>query len=231
MLLYYITDRSQFPGNEKAHRLRLLETIAQAVRCGVDYIQLRERDLSAAKLEELAREAVAVLNELRTESKKPKTALLINSWTDVAIACGADGVHLRSNDLSPVEVRKIWTQWTQCGAGALAPVTVGISCHTASEVADAAAQEADFAVFGPVFEKKDAPDYRPTGLEALHLACQKNIPVIALGGVTVENAGACLEAGAAGVAGIRLFQENEIGTVVERLRGLGQQQSGVIWSE
>lgn len=186
----------------------------------MDYIQLRERDLSAAKLEELAREAVAVLNELRTESKKPKTALLINSRTDVAIACGADGVHLRSNDLSPVEVRKIWTQ---CGAGALARVTVGISCHTPSEVADAAAQGADFAVFGPVFEKKDLPENRPTGLADLRLACREKIPVLALGGVTVENAGACLQAGAAGVAGIRLFQENEIGTVVERLRGLGQQ--------
>jgi thiamine-phosphate pyrophosphorylase len=218
LLLYYITDRLQFPGNEEARRRRLLETIAQAARYGVDFIQLRERDLSAASLEELAREAVAVLNELRAENKKPKTALLINSRTDVAIACGADGVHLRSNDLSPVEVRKIWTQ---C-AGALACVTVGISCHTPSEVADAAAQGADFAVFGPVFEKKDLPENHPTSLADLRLACRKKIPVLALGGVTVENAGACLQAGAAGVAGIRLFQENEIGTVVERLRGLGQ---------
>ena len=223
MLLYYITDRSQFPGNEEARRQRLLKTIAQAARCGVDFIQLRERDLSAAKLEELAREVVTVLNELRIGNAQPKTALLINSRTDIAIACGSDGVHLRSNDLSPVEVRKIWTQWTQCGAGALARVTVGISCHTASEVADAAAQEANFAVFGPVFKKKDTPEKRPAGLEALRLACREKIPVLALGGVTLQNSRACLQAGAAGIAGIRLFQENEIGTVVERLRGLGQQ--------
>ena len=97
MLLYYITDRSQFPGDEESRRARLLATVTQAARCGVDYIQLREKDLSAHELEILAREIV----QLRTENQKLKTGFLINSRTDIALACGANGVHLRSNDISP----------------------------------------------------------------------------------------------------------------------------------
>ena len=208
-LLCYITDRSQFSGDETSRRRRLLEKIAEANRFGVDYIQLREKDLSAGDLEVLAREILA----LRTENQKLKTGLLVNSRTDVALACGADGVHLRSVDMSPSEVRKLWTQ---CGAGAPARVTVGVSCHTPPEVAQAAAEGADFTVFGPVFEKKSA---QPTGLDALREACREKIPVLALGGVTLENAESCIGSGAAGIAGIRLFQENEISEVVGKLRG------------
>jgi thiamine-phosphate pyrophosphorylase len=76
---------------------------------------------------------------------------------------------------------------------------------------------ADLAVFAPVFEKKDAPGARPTGLTQLQEACRAKIPVLALGGVTLPNAPSCLAAGAAGIAGIRLFQENEIAQVVETL--------------
>ena len=206
MLLYYITDRSQFAGDEAARRSRLLSTIAQAARYGVDYIQLREKDLSARDLETLA------CTILRTEDQKLKTVFLINSRADIALACGTQGVHLRSNDISPSEVRRFWTQ---CGAGAPARVTVVVSCHTRAEVARAAQEGADFAVFGPVFEKERA---KPAGLEALHAACQEKIPVLALGGITLQNAGTCIQAGAAGIAAIRLFQENKIEEVVAALR-------------
>lgn len=222
MLLYYITDRSQFPGDEATRRRRLLENIAQAIRHGVDYIQLREKDLFSRDLEILARE----IHELGAANQQLKTAFLINSRADIALACGADGVHLRSRDISPTEVRSIWTR---CGAGAPTRVTVGVSCHTPTEVADAAVQGADFAVFGPIFEKKVIPHTRPAGLDGLRQACREKIPVLALGGITVENAGACMQAGAAGVAGIRLFQENEVGAVVGKLRGQknGRQSSVV----
>lgn len=207
--LCYITDRSQFPGDEASRCRRLLEKIAEATRFGVDYVQLREKDLSARDLEVLAREILA----LRTGNPKLKTGFLINSRTDIALATGADGVHLRSLDISPSEVR---TLWTQCGAGAPAHVTVGVSCHTPAEVAQAAAEGADFTVFGPVFEKKSA---QPAGLDALREACREKIPVLALGGVTLENAESCIGSGAAGIAGISLFQENKISEVVGKLRG------------
>jgi thiamine-phosphate pyrophosphorylase len=210
LLLYYITDRSQFAGDEAVRRSRLLSTMAQAARCGVDYIQLREKDLSTRDLETLAGAT------LRTENQKLKTVFLINSRADIALACGAQGVHLRSNDISPSEVKKIWTQY---GAGAPARVTVGVSCHTRAEVARAAQESADIAVFGPVFEKKKG-DACLTGLTALEEACQENIPVLALGGITLENAEACIQAGAAGIAAIRLFQENEMDKVVAALRQL-----------
>ncbi len=103
MLLYYITDRSQFTGDETARRSRLLTTISEAARCGVDYIQLREKDLSPSELEILAREAV---QRLRTENQKLKTVFLINSRTDIALASGAQGVHLRSNDIPSIRSKK-----------------------------------------------------------------------------------------------------------------------------
>src|ERR1700726_4132726 len=106
-LLYYITDRSQFRGDEHARRHALLAKVAEAARAGVDYIQLREKDLSTRELESLAREVVSIVHEssqLRAENRELRTALLINSRTDVALAVQADGVHLRSNDVRPQEV-------------------------------------------------------------------------------------------------------------------------------
>jgi thiamine-phosphate pyrophosphorylase len=218
-LLYYITDRARFSGDEALRRTRLLEKIAEAARCGINYIQLREKDLPARHLEELASEAMRILRDpkLRTENRGHSTVFLINSRTDVALATGADGVHLRSDDISPEEVRRIWQRC--CSAGAPARVTVSVSCHHPSEVQQAALACADLALFAPVFEKKDAPGTNPTGLETLRRACQAKIPVLALGGITLDNAQSCLDAGAAGIAAIRLFQENDVAEVVRRLRG------------
>jgi thiamine-phosphate pyrophosphorylase len=217
LLLYYITDRSQFPGNESVRRRRLLDKIAEAVHSGLDYIQLREKDLSARQLEILAREVMSIVHDPRTGNSKLKTGFLINSRTDIAIACGADGVHLRSNDISPSEVREIWAKSGARTSPGQAPArpTAAVSCHTPAEVASAAAQNADFVVFGPIFEKANSP---PAGLEALRKACQEKISVLALGGISVENAKACMQAGAAGIAAIRLFQENEVEKVVAALR-------------
>jgi thiamine-phosphate pyrophosphorylase len=97
---------------------------------------------------------------------------------------------------------------------------VAASCHTAADVLRAASDKADFAVFAPVFGKTGSAGTTPTGLAALREACRAKIQVLALGGVTMENAASCLHAGAAGVAGIRLFQENKIEEVVRALRAL-----------
>ena len=229
-LLYYITDRRAFPGDERSGRRRLLEKISEAARAGVDYIQLREKDLSTRELESLAREAVSIIREssqLRTENRERRTALLINSRTDVALAIQADGVHLRSDDVSPQEVRAAWTRCGsgKCGAGALAhelspPVAVlGVSCHSPEEVAQAAVNGATFAVLAPIFEKNDVPAAPPVGLPVLQQASRANIPVLALGGITLANAHSCLAAGAAGIAGVRLFQDNDIATVGKAVRG------------
>lgn len=207
MLLYYITDRKQFPGGELERRGRLLANIAEAARCGVDYVQLREKDLSSRDLETLARGAME-----RIRVSGGKTRLLINSRTDVAIAAGADGVHLRSSDVSPQKVRKIWS----AGNGSGQPI-VAVSCHTAAEVLAAENSGADFVVFGPVFGKNDAPPTGATGLDLLRKVCGGGISVFALGRVTTENAVLCVDAGAKGVAGIRLFQESQFAEVAAKL--------------
>lgn len=227
-LLYYITDRSAFPGDADVRRQLLLVKISEAARCGVDYIQLREKDLSARELVALAREAMQLVRAEKAASGSGHraTVLLINSRTDVALAAGADGVHLRSEDIRPADVRAIWRNGTAHSASsgqALAHETsprdpvIAVSCHSSSEVAAAAAEGADLAVLAPVFEKRYAPGIRPTGLNLLQEACRNKIPVLALGGVNLENAQSCLDAGAAGIAGIRLFQENDIAEVVEKL--------------
>jgi thiamine-phosphate pyrophosphorylase len=227
-LLYYITDRSQFRGDELARRRALIAKAVEAARAGVDYIQLREKDLCARELEMLASDALSAMRNrapLRTENRElrtgpaPRTRLLVNSRTDIALAAGADGVHLRSDDVAPHEVRRVLEM------AAHRPLTadhflVAASCHTIADVLRAESEKVDFAVFAPVFGKRGAAGTPPAGLAALQEACQAKIRVLALGGVTVDNAASCLNAGAAGVAGIRLFQENKIEEVVRALRAL-----------
>jgi thiamine-phosphate pyrophosphorylase len=210
LLLYYVTDRNQFPGGAREREIRLLEKIAEAAAAGVDFIQLREKDLGGRALEALAHRAIAAI------PPDSETKLLINARLDVALASGAHGVHLPAHDLAPSEVRMVWDR-----ASRTTPV-VAVSVHSLDEVALAEAHGADFAVYGPVFEK--AGRANPQGLEQLRLACHRPerpaaaMPLLALGGVTLENARRCLDAGASGFAGIRLFQQNAVGPLVERLR-------------
>lgn len=241
-LLYYITDRTAFGRDERTRRLRLLEKIGEATRAGVDYIQLREKDLSTRELEALAREVVRTIREVRklTPDPYPLTpALLINSRTDIALATAADGVHLRSDDISPQAVctirskAHVGTADIGCPAQNTAATAVerrhasghpliAVSCHSPEDVARAESDGATFAVFAPVFEKKDAPGTQPAGLAKLREACKTKIPILALGGVTLQNANSCLEAGAAGIAAIRLFQENDVASIVGHLRRLSR---------
>jgi thiamine-phosphate pyrophosphorylase len=225
-LLYYITDRKAFPGNEETQLRRLLDKIGEACRAGIDYIQLREKDLPAPEIEMLAREAVRVVREeSRSISvKRPPVTLLINSRTDVALAVNAGGVHLTGDDVCPEDLRKIWRLAAgsdgEDGRGSSQSMRISVSCHSLQEVMEAASAEADLALLAPVFEKKDARGMRPQGLDALREAARAKIPVLALGGVTLQNAESALRAGAAGVAGIRLFQENDVVSVVRALRAM-----------
>jgi thiamine-phosphate pyrophosphorylase len=212
LLLYYITDRTQFQGAESERRERLVKKIAEAAQAGVDYVQLREKDLPTRELESLAQEAAQAIRDSRS-----RTRLLINSRTDIALAAQADGVHLTSNDISPLDVRNIWR-----AAHGPDDLIIGVSCHNEAEIVEAERAAADSVVFGPVFEKRAAGELSRagTGIGQLRKVCQHQIPVIALGGVTQDNARSCIEAGASGVAGIRLFQEGDVSTIVAKLRNL-----------
>jgi len=221
MLLYYITDRKTFAGSESQQRVAVLQRIAAAARAEVDYIQLREKDLSSRDLERLARDAVHAVRENSSATK-----LLINGRADVALACGADGVHLPAGETCATEIRALWMQCSD------REPLIGISAHSAKGMREAESLAASFAVVAPIFEKMGT-EAKGIGLEALRVACagpqvatsaeaphQPGIAVLALGGVTLANARSCLEAGAAGVAGIRLFQTGDIVESVGRLRAL-----------
>lgn len=209
-MLCYITDRRQFPGNGADQERRLLAKIGECAAAGVDLVQLREKDLSSR---DLARLAIKAVDGLPAGSA---TRLLINARTDVSLSCGAHGVHLPAGDLPASEVRVIWDR-----AGRTEAV-IGVSTHTPEEVALAEAHGADFAVFGPVFEKDGRKNVE--GLVKLRAACDRPrraaafMPVLALGGITLENAATCFAAGASGIAAIRLFQRNSAEGVVKELR-------------
>lgn len=162
-----------------------LEVAARAARDGVDMIQIRAKELSGRALHELVRDAVAI----------PGARILVNTRTDVALACGAHGVHLPSNSMAPSVIRRI----------TLAGFLIGVSCHTIEELQAAEREGADFAVFGPVF-RSPTKEVIPIGIDALRVAASSvALPVYALGGVTLQNSQQCIEAGAAGIAGISLF--------------------------
>ncbi|HET9743865.1 MAG TPA: thiamine phosphate synthase [Terriglobales bacterium] len=220
LFLYYITDRKQFSNDEAEARRKLLERVEQCVELGIDAIQLREKDLDTKRLLELASEVAQLIQGRSSDPPtKQRTLLLINSRSDLALASNADGVHLRADDISAADARAVWMS-----ASAVAPV-VAVSCHSAAEVDAAESNGANFAVFGPVFGKRDIAT-PGTGLPRLESVCRKRqvanstMPVLALGGVTIDNAGSCIEAGAAGVAGISLFQSGNLRETIERLRNI-----------
>lgn len=209
MLLCYITDRRQFSGGAEEQERRLLAKIEECVAARIDYIQLREKDLSTRALEALANAAMRLL------SGDGSTRLLINSRIDVALACGVHGVHLPAGDISPSEARAIIGR---CGN---VHSLISSATHSVEELSYAEAHGADFALFGPVFEKdgQTASD----GIRKLEQACarpDRAMPVLALGGITRENARRCMDAGADGIAAIRLFQENHVTKIAAQLRQL-----------
>ena len=207
MLLYYITDRKGFPGSESERRTSLLRRIADAARAGVDYIQLREKDLAPDELRHLARAAVTAIRAISAT-----TNLLINSSVDIAIAAGADGVHLPAGSPLPSKIRAAWFQ-----SGVGEPL-IGVSAHSVEDVLQAQTQGANFAVLAPIFEKV-ATGTKGIGLDVLREAClRSHAAVFALGGVSLSNAPACLDVGATGLAGIRLFQQGDVAETVRQLR-------------
>jgi thiamine-phosphate pyrophosphorylase len=201
MLRYAITSRTLYPGNELQQRAALLREASRWVAEGIDFIQLREKDLPAAAIAALAREILQTI-----AAKASPTRVLINSRPDIALATGAHGIHLTSDpdELTPTQVRSLYTS-----ANRPSPI-ITISCHTLEDIHRASINHANAILFAPIFEKVIAGKIITPGqgIDQLRAGSRAAapIPVYALGGVTLENAPTCLAAGAAGIAGIRLFR-------------------------
>jgi thiamine-phosphate pyrophosphorylase len=184
MLRYYIASR-HYSGGEAA----MLASVERALRNGIDWIQIREKDLPGREMHHLVERVMKLPN--------PHGArILVNSRADIAMSCGAGGVHLPAESVAPGVLRRILP----------GEFLIGVSTHSIGEVRCAAAEGADFVVFSPIFETVSKPAAAPQGLDRLREAASTvSIPVLALGGVTPENSAACVNAGAAGVAGISMF--------------------------
>lgn len=182
----YVTDRHSLPSG-----VTLIDNIARNLAAGIEWIQIREKDLSARDLFDLTRQVLSLSNPHGSR-------ILMNTRVDVALAAGAAGAHLPAGSPAP----RIWRS--------LAPAEflIGVSCHTLAEVRAAEEQGADYVVFGPVFAPRSKVSVLdPRGIEGLAQAARAvRIPVLALGGITAANAEDCVRAGAAGVAAISLYQ-------------------------
>lgn len=183
----------------------LLARIHEAIEAGVDWIQIREKDLSSRGLCELAGGAVSARRERhRGNEDFQRTRILINDRLDVALAAGADGVHLGRESL-PSSAINISREERVLPEDFL----IGVSCHSIAEARTAESDGADYLFFGPIFDTPSKAVFGPPqGIERLHeVSSSVKIPVIAIGGITAENAAACVQAGAAGIAAIRMFQD------------------------
>ena len=208
LTLCYVTDRKTLRGSADEQVRALVEKIESAGRAGVDWIQVREKDLSGRALADLVEQALA---------RVPRSCrILVNDRLDVAVAQGAAGVHLGEMSMPVEEARRLSKE--RAGTDFL----VGASIHSLAFAQDAEARRADYVIFGPVFEtpskKKFGP---PQGLERLAEVCARvAVPVIAIGGITEQNAKECIAAGVSGIAAIRLFQDaRDLPALVSRLRG------------
>ena len=189
-IVYPITSGQATPDDPQFLRL-----VRAAVDAEVPLFQIREKLLSARVLFEFVARAAEITHG-------SKTRLLVNDRSDIARAAGADGVHLTTHSLPVEVVRKT------CGAEFL----IGVSTHSLDEARIAQTDGADFVVFGPVFETESKRAYgEPQGLEKLGEVTRAlgEFPVVAIGGITLGNVGACFEAGARGVAAIRLLNDAE----------------------
>lgn len=191
-----VSDRRRLRG-------RSLAALARAAgAAGADWLQLREKDVAGGALLTLAREVVgaAAGSPLRVS---------VNGRADVAVLCGAHGVHLPERGLPPGDVR-----------AAFPGLAVGVSCHSVEGVRRAEQAGADYAVLGPVFPTTGKD--RPLGLHALAEAARSaRLPVFAIGGITAANAASVWAAGVAGVAAIGAFVEGDVAETIRLLKDAG----------
>ncbi len=217
-LLCYVTDRRSLPGvAPEAWFSALVQKIEQVASAGVDWVQIREKDLSARELAALTRQ---ILWSTASSSKRRGVRILVNDRLDVALAEHAGGVHLGEKSL-PVQEAKRLVQSSSLQGSASGDFLFGVSCHSLEAAQVAESFGANYIFFGPVFATPFKAGFgAPQGLDRLAEVCRAvAIPVIAIGGITLQNAASCIHAGAAGLAAIRLFQEAHLpATIIESLR-------------
>lgn len=196
-LLCYVTDRRAL-----SDPADLIGRIARAASAGIPWIQIREKDLSTRELLALVRAAVTVAAE--NSAPESPTRIIVNDRLDVALAARAAGVHLAETSIPVAAVN----EWRRRGVSTNA-IMLGASCHSVEAARTAERDGADYVFFGPVFATPGKARFgHPQGLKRLEKVSRSvKIPVLAIGGITAENAGECLAAGAAGIAAIRMFQE------------------------
>lgn len=190
------------------HGLR--EAIRNAAAAGATWIQIREKDLEARELTGLVRRAVE-------DTQSTGARILVNDRLDVALAANAAGIHLGEKSL-PLGAVAEWRR-----SSGRRDFLIGVSCHSLEAARAAELGGADYVFFGPVFATPSKAAFGPPqGLDRLREVCAAvKIPVVAIGGVNLENARACLDAGAAGIAAIRLFQEaRSAGEIAARLSAI-----------
>jgi len=185
----------------------ILRLVEAAVAAGVPLFQIREKLLSGRVLYELVERAVEI-------TRGSNTRLLVNDRPDIARAAGADGVHLTTHSLPADVVRRIYGP----------EFLIGVSTHSSEEARVARVRGADFVVFGPVFATESKREFgEPQGLERLQEITNelRGFPVVAIGGITLDNVAPCFDAGASGAAAIRLFSDAEkMSSVVEVIRSV-----------
>jgi thiamine-phosphate pyrophosphorylase len=208
-ILYLITrgatDETSTPESAEFHQILL--QISAAVTAGIPLIQIREKRLTSRVLFELAARAADL-------TRGTATRVLVNDRADIAAGARADGVHLTTQSLEASIIRKTFGN----------EFLIGTSTHSLAEAEAAKDGGADFIVFGPIFESFSKKKYGPpVGVEALTTVARevKPFPVLALGGISVNNAKECLRAGASGIAGIGLFGDPE------RLRSISTEIKGI----
>ena len=197
----------------------LLEKIERAVAAGVDWIQLREKDLTGKQCSALTRKALLRVSE--QSSRTPSVArIIVNGRLDAALAQQAGGIHLGEHSLRVEDAKRMLA--ADHLSQTLPPgLLVGVSCHSLEAARSAVSAGADYIFFGPIFPTPSKTAFgAPQGLDRLSEVCDSvTIPVLAIGGVTPENMPACLSAGASGIAAIRLFQDSpDLPTTVNALR-------------
>jgi len=197
LLLYAVTDRTWLKGRS------LADAVEEAVKAGVTFLQLREKELDFKSFFELA-------CEIKRITDKYKIPFIINDNVDVAVACGADGVHVGQNDMKATDVRKI------IGRDKI----LGISVQTAEQAVKAEKEGADYIGVGSVFPTSTKPDAKPLSPAILKEICKAvKIPVVAIGGINKDNAISLARSGIDGVAVVSaIFAQDDITSAVKELR-------------